>query len=78
RGVVAVLDDGHEMDPCSCDLVKASTKYLHQRLLVVLVSPPLPGIITKHRHASGSSASHGGGRSDSGEREGEHGDEDSS
>ncbi|CAM9134053.1 unnamed protein product [Ectocarpus sp. 12 AP-2014] len=78
RGVVAVLDDGHEMDPCSCDLVKASTKYLHQRLLVVLVSPPLPGIITKHRHASGSSASHGGGRSDSGERGGEHGDEDSS
>lgn len=30
-------------------LAKASTKYLHQRLLVVLVSPPLPGIITQHR-----------------------------
>ncbi|CAM9464399.1 unnamed protein product [Scytosiphon promiscuus] len=45
RGVVAVLDDGQEMDRCSCDLVKASTKYLHQRLLVVLVSPPLPGIL---------------------------------
>ena len=24
RGVVAVLDDGHEMDRCSCDLVKVS------------------------------------------------------
>ncbi|CAM9255225.1 unnamed protein product [Ectocarpus sp. 6 AP-2014] len=78
RGVVAVLDDGHEMDPCSCDLVKASTKYLHQRLLVVLVSPPLPGIITKHRHASGSCASHGGGKSDSEGHGGEYGDEDSS
>lgn len=27
RGVVAVLDDGHEMDPCSCDLVKVSIPY---------------------------------------------------
>lgn len=25
-------------------------KYLHQRLLVVLVSPPLPGISTQHGH----------------------------
>lgn len=32
--------------------VQASTKYLHQRLLVVLVSPPLPGIITQHRHGT--------------------------
>lgn len=27
RGVVAVLDDGHEMDPCSCDLVKVSVSF---------------------------------------------------
>lgn len=59
------------------DCTQASTKYLHQRLLVVLVSPPLPGIITKHRLA-GSCASHRGGRSDSGGHGGEHGDEDSS
>lgn len=25
RGVIAVLDDGHEMDQCSCDLVKVIT-----------------------------------------------------
>lgn len=29
RGVIAVLDDGHEMDQCSCDLVKV---YLSREL----------------------------------------------
>ena len=37
--------------------VQASTKYLHQRLLVVLVSPPLPGIMTQQRHPTRHNAS---------------------
>lgn len=35
RGVVAVLDDGQEMDRCSCDLVKVS--YAH--VLNISVEP---------------------------------------
>lgn len=33
RGVVAVLDDGHEMDRCSCDLVKVLPSILSLLLL---------------------------------------------
>ena len=37
--------------------MQASTKYLHQRLLVVLVSPPLPGIVTQNRRGTTDRAS---------------------
>lgn len=47
---------------CCCCVVswQASTKYLHERLLVVLVSPPLPATITPHRAGGICNISSGG------------------
>lgn len=64
---------------------QASTKYLHQRLLVVLVSPPLPGIVMQRGHRkSGRASKHhkveGEGRNESDEngyQKGEDGHDDS-
>ncbi|CAM9280931.1 unnamed protein product [Chrysoparadoxa australica] len=53
---VIILDDDHNFDEQSCDLVKAAVKYLGKRLLIILTARPLPlpGVATPDSDVDGS------------------------
>ncbi|KAG5177680.1 hypothetical protein JKP88DRAFT_331957 [Tribonema minus] len=66
--LLVVMDGAHQMDPQSGDLLKATLKYLGERVLFIVTTPPLPpraGPALRSRRRRSSGPSHRAGRDSS-------------